>query len=64
MNFVFAMKFSSDFVQGSNIYKLSTNFNQILWLLQGTIPPVIRKIFLIRKIIILESNRECATGIL
>jgi len=30
VNFVFAIKLSSDFVQGSNIYKLSANFNQIL----------------------------------
>ena len=52
------MKLSFEFIQGLNIYKLSANFNQILWLLKGTILPVIRK-----DIKFLESNWECTKGI-
>jgi hypothetical protein len=61
-----AIKLSSDFLQGSNIYKLSENYTKKLFVLsfalarraRGTIFPVVREITLMTKKNVITTYQE------
>jgi len=59
-----AIKLSSDFLQGSNIYKLSENYTKKLFVLSfalartGTIFPVVREITLMTKKNVITTYQE------